>query len=341
MAAGQFLSVGYGNVGQAVPERAAELGLEQSPLVVRSDAIYALEDGSRFDKGEEFWADPEVIKGVDAAFIAMPSFDDGERARDIIKGLVNNGIAVVTAEKGALANHYAELEPMMENIGISATVGGGTQMMPSLALKLNSRTRQVHAIVNGTLNFVVDGIANGRTAGQTIDEAVKLGYAEPGASNHLEVMNGELVGDIPKKASILWNTVFRPVFAPDQVLSHTDLEQPELNQENLSRLIAEAGSRRYILSIVREDDELPEEDTIVGFREEVDDGWVIMGGFRRITDNPLFQPLKIAGPGNGAVIANGPDESDGTYVVGSGPGAGPGPTAAAMVQDARQILRAN
>ncbi|HEX5456002.1 MAG TPA: hypothetical protein VFW77_01410 [Candidatus Saccharimonadales bacterium] len=336
MAGGQFLSVGYGNVGQAVPERAVELGLEQSPHIVRSSHVYGAQDGEPTRSSEEFWTDPEITDGVDVAFLAIPSFDDGNTARDIIKGLVERGIPVVTAEKGALANHYAELDPIMDRIGISATVGGGTQMTPALTRQLSTRTRQVHGVVNGTVNFVADGIANGRTAGQVIDEAVSLGYAEPGASNHLEVMNGELVGDIPKKASILWNTVFRPIFAPDQVLSHTDLKQPELDQDGFNRLIAEAGSRRYILSIVREGDELPEEDTIVGFRQPVDDDWVIMGGFRRITDNPLFQPLKIAGPGNGAVIANGPNESDGTYVVASGPGAGPGPTSAAMVLDAEQ-----
>lgn len=331
-----FLSVGYGNVGQAVPERAAELGLHQS-MIVRSDGVYT-PDGSPYDASEEFWTDTGLIEGVEAAFLAIPSFDDGVVARDIILGLVQRGIPVMTAEKGALANFYAELELYRDKIGDSATVGGGTLMMPALRQQLSVRTRQVHLVPNGTLNFTVDGIASGRTAGQTIDEAVKLGYAEPGASNHLEVMNGELLGDIPKKTSILWNAVFRSVFSEDEVLSHRDIEQPELDQDGLNQLISEAGSRRYILSIVREGDELPEEDTIVGFRKEFDGGWVIMGGFRRINDNPLFQPLRIAGPGNGAVIANGPDESDGAYVVASGPGAGPGPTAAAMIHDARRIL---
>ncbi len=339
---GLFLSVGYGNVGQAVPERCEDLGLAHASYVIRSGGTYLRNNDQEpsllVSDNPDFWNDERVVDGVNVAFLATPSSGDGTHALDIIEDLTDQGIFVVTAEKAALANHYANLEPCLNNIGISATVGGGTRMLPWLSERINPRTRQVHAVLNGTLNFIMDGIGSGRTAGTTIDEAVILGYAEPGATDHLEVLNGELVGDIPKKTTIVWNTVLRKAFAEDEVLHHAQIEQPSLNQDSLNQLIAEASARRYIVSFVHESEEIPERDIIAGFRKEVDGGMLIIGGFRRITDNPLFKALRLPGPSNGAVITAGPNESDGVYKI-EGPGAGPGPTAAAMVQDARHLLR--
>lgn len=337
---GLFLSVGYGNVGQAVPQRCGDLGLKHSPFVIKSGGTYSRgNDGSLtlHDNNPAFWKNPSITNGVRVAFLATPSSGDGTRALEIINGLLEQGIPVVTAEKAALANHYPALESRVCEMGISASVGGGTRMLSWLSDRLDPRTRQVHAIVNGTLNFIMDGIDGGRTAGQTIDEAVALGYAEPGASNHLDVLNGELVGDIPKKTSILWNTVLRGALAGHTVLSHTDLKQPALNQDRLNQLIAEASARRYIISIIKADEEIPEKDIIAGFRKKIDGNLLIIGGFRRVTDNPLFKALVLPGPSNGVVITAGPNESDGVYQL-EGPGAGPGPTAAAMVQDARRLL---
>jgi homoserine dehydrogenase len=339
---GKFLSVGYGNVGRAVPERCMPLGLQPSEYIIRSGGIYKVKNGSQelVSKESEFWNDEKVLDGVRIVFLSIPSYEDGRRAYRIISGLLGKGIPVVTSEKGALANFYEELAPNIKNIGISATVGGGTGMMSYLCERVNLRTNQIHTVLNGTLNFIMHGISEGGTAGQVIEQAVTLGFAEPGAKNHLDVLNGEIIGDVPKKTSILWNTVIRPDLAQNSFLQASELlskKNMKMGQDELNRLISEAGSRRYIVSIIKSPEEIPEDDILAGFRKDLPGGWVIIGGFRKIGDNPLFKPLRLPGPGNGAVIAAGPNESDGVYHT-SGPGAGPGPTAAAMVQDARRIL---
>lgn len=340
---GKFLAVGYGNVGRAVPERCEQIGLEPAAYVVKSDGTYKWSKGGSlklYSEDPEFWNDQAVLEGVSIAFLSIPSFHDGKKAYQIINGLLGKGVPVVTSEKGALANFYPELVKHIDQMGISATVGGGTGMMKYIYNRMNSRTNQIHVILNGTLNFIMNGIAEGGTAGQVIEQAVTLGYAEPGASSHLDVLNGEIVGDIPKKTVILWNTVVRPKLDPSGFLQVSDLSLSggsKMTQKSLDRLIAEASSRRYIVSIVKRSKEIPEDDVIAGFRKELPDDWVIVGGFRKISGNPLFRALRLPGPGNGAVIAAGPNESDGVYHT-SGPGAGPGPTAAAMVQDARHLL---
>jgi homoserine dehydrogenase len=339
---GSFLSVGYGGVGQAVPERVTDLGLEHSRFLIRSTHIdVRMPDGSvdTHDETGAFWEDEQVMAGVEAAFVAIPS-DQADRELEIIERLAERGVKVVTAAKGAVAGHFEELEPNFGNLGISATVGGGTRMLPWLSDRLDPRFTQLHAVVNGTLNYIMHGIGQGETSGQMIDQAGTLKFAEPGATSKLDVLNGEAVGDIPKKTAILWNVALRPVFAPDTIISPEDIKQPALTEDDLDNLIGEADSRRYILSIMRDGKEKLESDVIAGFRTEIAEGWVIKGGFRRIGDNPLFRRnLDLPGPWNGIVMSAGANESDGVYAI-AGPGAGPGPTAAAMAQDARQLLRA-
>ena len=342
---GEFLPVGYGGVGQAVPERAAEtLGLEPSRFAIRSEYIEVVRGegvGEAYNESARFWEDETVMAGVEAAFIAIPS-DQADEELEIIERLHERGITVVTAAKGALAGHFERLEPKLGGIGVSATVGGGTRMLPWLAERLNPRVTQVHAVVNGTLNYIMHGIDQGETSGQMLEQARVLRYAEPGATSKLDILNGEAVGDVPKKTSILWNVALRPVFAPDRVITPAEIEAAghlALNEDDLNKLIKEASDRRYIVSIMRDSKEKLEDDIVAGFRLPLDEGWVIKGGFRRIGDNPLFKRnLSLPGAWNGIVISAGSNESDGVYPL-AGPGAGPGPTAASMVQDAYHLLR--
>lgn len=343
----KFLLVGFGNVGKAVPKRAlAELGLKQKDLVIRSDGVHKLKpDGTSYlvDKNPNFWEAPEVMKDVKIAFNTLPS-SQGKRSFEILRHLASAGVPVVTAEKGAMSQFHKQIEDsgFLDYVGSDATVGGRTGMLEWVASQVNNRTTQIHMVINGTLNYILDGISNQRTPGQVIDEAVLLGYAEPGASDHLDVLNGELVGDIPKKAAIMANSSLRKtVFFGSSYISPEELGQAPLDFKSWHRLIKESKDRRYILSFIRKDKEIPESDIIAPLKKEfkTESGTtVVLGGFRRIHDNPLLSYLHLSGTRNGVVITGGENESDGILVL-SGEGAGPGPTATAMVNNARRLLR--
>jgi len=215
-------------------------------------------------------------------------------------------------------------------------------MLPHMLDRLNPRVTQIHVVPNGTVNYIVHGIDGGETPGQMIDQAVTLGYAEPGTTDHLDVLNGEVVGDIPNKAAILYNAGIRRALGLERIITPDDIDASPLTLDSFDQLIAEAGDRRFILSFLRGvHAEKEEQDVIAGFRTgEFDEGWVITGGFRKIGSNPLFKRhLRVPGAWNAILTAEGPDESDGVFPL-AGPGAGPGPTAAAMVQDARHLIRA-
>jgi len=341
----KFLSIGFGNVGQAVPKRAkVVLGLEHSDLVIRSDGVHQLNpDGTSdlVDDSPNFWMIAEVMKNIKIAFNTLPS-DQGKRSFEILKQLAARNIPVITAEKGALSQYYEDIERegLLKWLGVSATVGGRSGMLEWIPDHINSRSTQIHLVINGTLNYILDGISNQRTPGQVIDEAVLLGYAEPGAESHIDVLNTELVGDIPKKVSILANHVLKRNGFLDSYISPSMLEQPPLDIDSWHHLIKEAKNRRYILSCVRKQDEILENDIIAPLRKEIETKSgvsVIVGGFRKIHDNPLLSYLHLPGTRNGVVITGGESESDGIPVL-SAEGAGPGPTATAMVNDARRFI---
>lgn len=338
----EFLSIGWGGVGQAVPERCADTGLEHSPFVIKSDGTYRLEKGSLepYDTDPAFWERDEVVGGVEVAFVTIPS-DQDQRELEVIERLHERGITVVTAAKGALSQHFEQLEPVIDDIGTSAAVGGGIRMIPHLLDRLNPRVDQIHLIPNGTINYVVDAVDGGDTPDQAVEQAVAAGYAEPGATDPLDVINGEVIGDVPKKAAILYNLALRQALGLENIITPDDIGARPLTPDSLGQLVAEAGDRRYILSLVRGDQaETEERDGLADFRtKELDEGWVITGGFRKLSGNPLFERhMRVPGAWNVLLTSEGPNEADGVIPL-AGPGAGPGPTAAAMVQDARHRLK--
>lgn len=329
----QALLIGYGNVGQAVAKRLDQIGCEVSAIIKSNGLVHNPKTLQPISEDKKAWKTltPDVV------FVSMPTTSDGKIAYSYIKHFVDQKIPVITAEKGAMANYFKQLQPYLDNcLGVSATVGGGTRMMQVLKERINRQVNQVHLALNGTLNFIMDGVSQGQSFGQVVEQAQMLGYAEPGASSHLDVINGETIGDIPKKIAILWNYTESPNDPKPQYVEWKNFKQPAITNDDLSQLIAEAKVRRYIVSWYRTPMIIPKNDIIAGFKYKVG-AWRIVGGFQRVDRNPLFSELSKSGSANGMVIATGPDEQDGVYAI-SGPGAGPGPTSASMIHDARKLL---
>lgn len=273
------------------------------------------------------------LEGLDLVFLAIPTFDDGETAFRYMRTCLDKNIPVVTCEKGALSNHFSEFEGDLNRgrIGYSATVGGGSRLLRYLQERKGTQVRELHAVVNGTLNYIFDGLSKGRSLGEVIEETKKLGYAEPGATNPIEVINKEAIGDVPMKATILFN-LFNP---GEERISARDIKTSQIKDSELRTLEREAQERRYIVSISRTEN--GEENVIWGFRHQVGN-WYISAGFKHLRDNPLFRKLIPSGVDNALLISEGEFGRDGTYVL-SGPGAGPGPTTNSMIIDAKNILK--
>lgn len=348
--------IGAGTIGTELAIQSRKKGLVVGPVVTTS-GVYDLSqvedwqfgdwkrDLSSYMRGHPEYAIERhggyhgSLKETDAVFLAIPTRDNGEEACRYINGLLADGKPVVTCEKGALSLYFAELlEPLEKGrLGYSATVGGGTSLLKYMQERVRRGfAGRVDAIVNGTLNFTWDGVSSGRSLGEMITEAKMLGYAEPDAESPLDVVNTEAGRDVPRKATILFNTFLRAQGGEKFITS--ELVAPTVRRitpEMLRGLVRQAGSRRYIVSIRRPDSD--DGDVIGGFSLDYD-GWRLEGGFRWTSEDPLYQRLLTSGVDNAILIAEGPDESGGVYSL-RGPGAGPSPTAAAMLRDLDDMMR--
>lgn len=296
--------IGYGRIGREVERRVLQRGWEV-PVIARSSGIY----NSRKEKVDEISNWLKHFKKVDAAVLCIPTFDDGATAFNYIKTLVENGIPTVTTEKGAMGNYFPELKPLLAQgkIGYSAVVGGGTRLLDWVKCRLSKRIAAILLIINGTLNYIFDGLARGRPLEEVVEEAKILGYAEPGAQTTIEVINTEACRDVPMKIAAVVN-----ICGLGEVRAK-EIKVKSVSEKDEKRLVREAAFRRYIVSITKENDE---EDIIGGFKFKLDD-WYVSGGFKNRNHNPLFLQLVPPGVNNAALIYG----DDGTYIL-TGPGAG-------------------
>lgn len=324
--------IGKGTIGSEIYKRTMDKGWNVD-FIASSKGIY--DDFSMKKKISELSDIKEHIKKIskiDVIFLCIPTFDDGKTAFKYIKNSMDCRIPVVTCEKGALSNYYPYLSSSINNgkIGYSATVGGGSRILPYLKQRVSGHIMEIHAVLNGTLNYIFDGLSKEKSMGVIVDEAQKLGFAEPGAKNPLEVINSEATKDVPMKTAILFNV---------SGLSHNKINAKKIHPKNiddeyLEILLRESEKRRYIVSITRERKD--KEDVLCGFRYDVD-GWHISAGFKNIKENPLYRELVPNGVNNAILTSEGMFGKDGSYIL-KGPGAGAGPTSLSMMLDAEMIL---
>ncbi len=268
-----------------------------------------------------------------AVFLTISTLDKGEAALDYILACIKAGILVITCEKGALAYHAKALKPYLDKIGFSATVGGGTRMLKYVTERhLTDKQVEISAVVNGTLNFLFDEIRRGgRSLGEACKEACKLGYAEPGATDPLSLINGELK-DVRMKTCVFFNTVL----ASNRLVTPDEFGLLEQTASDLEQLSEDGGDYRLVVSFSNHKQTKEHPRFGKQFGLHFIDGWHITGSFRQITQASQLSLWLPAGVGNAVYITEGELGSGGKYIL-SGPGAGHEPTTSAMLADFEEL----
>src|SRR5687768_524619 len=114
----------------------------------------------------------EVVGGIDPA-------------RTWLLEALRRGKSVVTANKALLAEDGAALHDAAAEAGADlyyeASVAGAIPLLRPLRESLHGdRVTQVTGIVNGTTNFILSAMhATGASFAEALEEATRLGYAEP------------------------------------------------------------------------------------------------------------------------------------------------------------------
>lgn len=261
----------------------------------------------------------------DCVFLAISTLDKGEAARDYVLACMRVGIPVVTCEKGALAYHSEVLQPYFSEIGFNATVGGGSRILEYLqSWHFAAHKAEIHAVLNGTLNFIFDEVRRyGRTLDEACASAIKLGYAEPGTRDTLDLLNRELL-DVVMKMCILFNTTF----AIDRLITPDDFLQPVFVKDDLAKLTEEAETSRLVVSFIGISQKRPYLSVryLCGFRFNNESR--IEVGLHRITDASNLDAWLPSGVYNAVHIIDGAHR----HTL-SGPGAGVETTVRAMLAD--------
>ena len=242
----------------------------------------------------------EVIGGINFAY-------------ELVTTALREGKHVVTANKALIASHGNELFALAKEnnveIGFEASVAGGTPVIKALREGLvANKVKWFAGILNGTSNFILTEMeSNQSTFASALEKAQELGLAESDPS--LDI-NGT---DAAQKASILAALAFHVPF-DFSLVSFEGIEEIEL--EDLGYAKELGYSIKHIA------------------HGELENNVVCVNAYPTLVDNETLlsqvgkemNALEIFSEGMGSTV----------YY---GPGAGPEPTASAVIADLVDIAK--
>lgn len=144
---------------------------------------------------ELFTTDPVefLAARADVVVEAMGGLDP---AGALVRDALARGTHVVTANKALLAAHGPSLLRLAVRTGarleFEASVGGAVPVIRTLREQLGGHgVRGIRGVINGTTNFILDQLAEGRDWNDAVAEAQRLGFAEADPSRDLDGRDAE------------------------------------------------------------------------------------------------------------------------------------------------------
>ncbi len=260
-----------------------------------------------FDSAKALATDPDVD-----VFVELVGGADGP-AKDAVEAALRAGKPVVTANKALIAEHGMALAGLADAQGVDllfeAAVAGGVPIVRTLRDSLSGiEVTRVSGILNGTCNFLTSQmLSTGRDYADVLAEAQKLGFAE--ADPTLDVSGT----DAAHKIAILSAIAFS---------ANLDFSKVSISGVEALDLIDLTFAERlgYTVKLIAE-----------GVLTE---GGVVCRVEPKVLEasHPLAQ---INGSLNSVRVEGNPLGA----VVMTGPGAGGGPTASAVMGDISKLFR--
>lgn len=190
--------------------------------------------------GDELLLDPEID-------VIVELIDDAEAAWRIVRESVRHGKHVVTANKRMVASRLEELRTLQEDYGRSVLYEGAVCGSIPIIRNLeeyydNDPINRVEGIVNGSTNYILTKVSEGKSYEQALKEAQVNGFAESDPSLDVEGYDPSF------KLSILLTHAFGVRVLPEQIirvgidrLTQTDLD---FAREHQLRIKLVAGAYR-------------------------------------------------------------------------------------------------
>ena len=257
--------------------------------------------------------DPVALASSDDidVFVELIGGSNGS-AKAAVEAALSRGKPVVTANKALLAEHGLELARLAEKNGapllFEAAVMGGTPAVKMLReAMVGDEVKAVAGILNGTCNFILTEMeATGRPFAEVLADAQRLGYAE--ADPTMDVGGFDAAHKITLLAALAFGKA--PNFAAAEIEGVDGLELLDI------KLARDLGFRiKLVAAAVREA------------------GGVSVRVYPALA--PLNHPLAMTSGALNALFIEG--ERIGRIFI-QGPGAGAGPTAAAVAADIADVM---
>jgi len=208
--------IGFGTVGRAVAKILGESG---------SRALRLTHICNRnVERKKQPWVPNEVVWTDDVqsvlnseADVVVELIGGLDPAEQIVRGALEAGKSVVTANKQLIARHGPDLLQLAARHGcqleFGASVAGGVPVLPALRTGLcGDRLHGIAGILNGTCNYILSRIESARIPfSEALEEAQARGYAEADASEDLDG------GDARAKLAILALAGLHTRVAPESV----------------------------------------------------------------------------------------------------------------------------
>lgn len=282
-------------------------------IVVSRIASRSLKASDLSDSSIQTGTDPFELVNDPNVDIVVETIGGFDPAFEVVRQALSNGKHVVTANKALIAERGDELFPVAEANGVSlsyeSSVAGGIPIIKALREGLAANTiNYLAGIINGTGNFILTEMADKqRQFADVLTQAQELGYAEADPTFDVEGI------DAAHKLTIMASIAFGIPLQFDKTYTEgiSHIKPEDINYAD------ELGYRIKHLGIARVSDK---------------------GVEMRV--HPTLIPRKrllanVDGVGN-AVLVHGDAVGSTLY---SGPGAGAGATASAVVADIIDIGR--
>lgn len=235
-----------------------------------------------------------------------------EPARELVLQAINNGKHIVTANKALLARHGEEIFELAKQknvyVMLEAAVGGGIPIVNVLKQFLGAnRITHLMGIINGTTNYILTRMhREGAEFAEILTAAQQLGYAEADPTADVDG------GDAADKIAILASIAF------GERIPLNEIHREGIRSISRSEIVC-AAQLGYVIKLIAS--------------AKAVEGGLEIGVHPMLI--PLSHPLAtINGVTNAITIAGDPIGE----VVFSGPGAGQGATASAVVSDLINII---
>jgi len=212
--------IGFGTVGRAV----AKILCESGGNALRLTHIC----NRNVEKKKQPWVPQDVVwtDDVQAVLnsdvnIVIELIGGLSPAEQIVRGALEAGKSVVTANKQLIARRGPELLQLAASKGcqleFGASVAGGVPVLPALRTGLSGdRLHGMAGILNGTCNYILSRIETARIPfSEALEEAQARGYAEADASEDLDG------GDARAKLAILVLAGLHARVAPEAIRART------------------------------------------------------------------------------------------------------------------------